>query len=100
MRSLRSIILTLSFLCLSLTGPLAALADPVDLNTADAQTLATALKGVGPAKAEAIVMYREQHGPFKSVDDLESVKGIGAKTVETNRDALTVSDPGQAQANK
>lgn len=100
MRSLRRLVFTLSFLCLSLTAPLAAFADPVDINTADAQTLAVALKGVGPSKAEAIVTYREQHGPFKSIDDLKAVKGIGDKTIEVNRDAVTVSDPRRTRAQK
>ncbi|HKJ22320.1 MAG TPA: helix-hairpin-helix domain-containing protein [Gammaproteobacteria bacterium] len=100
MRSLRRLVLTLSLICLSLTAPLAAFAEPVDLNTADAHTLAVALKGIGPSKAKAIIAYRELHGPFKSVDDLQSVKGIGAKTVESNRDAITVADPRQAEADK
>jgi len=64
-------------------------ADAVDINTADAQTLA-ALDGIGAAKAEAIIAYRQQHGPFASVDQLVDVKGIGDKTVERNRERLTV----------
>jgi competence protein ComEA len=64
-------------------------ADAVDINTADVQTLA-ALHGIGAAKAEAIIAYRQQHGPFASVDQLVEVKGIGDKTVERNRDRLTV----------
>jgi len=100
MRSLRRLVLTLSLLCLSLTAPLAAFADPVDINTADAKALATALKGIGASKAKAIIAYRQMHGPFKSVDDLKAVKGIGAKTVQSNRDAITVSDPRRTQADK
>ena len=61
----------------------------VDLNSADAKTLES-LNGVGPAKAAAIVEYRAKNGPFKSVDDLEKVPGIGAATVKKNRDNLTV----------
>nr|MBA3493967.1 helix-hairpin-helix domain-containing protein [Gammaproteobacteria bacterium] len=53
--------------------------------------------GIGPAKAEAIVAYREKHGPFKSVDDLVMVQGIGEKTVEMNRESLGVSMPKSAQ---
>lgn len=68
-------------------------ADVVDINTADAQTLAAALDNVGMAKAEAIIAYRQQHGPFTSVDQLTDVTGIGAKTVERNRDRLTVGTP-------
>jgi competence protein ComEA len=70
-------------------GPLSA-AGPVDINAADAQTLAEALDGVGPAKAQAIVDYRAANGPFKSVDDLENVKGIGQSTLEKNRGRMTV----------
>lgn len=69
---------------------------PIDLNTADAPALARALAGVGPAKAQAIVEYRRRHGPFKSVDELALVKGIGPRTLERNRDRLTVR--GQAPA--
>ena len=63
---------------------------PIDLNTADAPALAAALAGVGSAKAQAIVDYRRRHGPFKSVDELALVKGIGPRTLERNRDRLTV----------
>src|SRR5689334_113236 len=65
-------------------------AEPVNINTADAATLATRLNGVGESKAEAIVAYREEHGAFKTVDQLAQVKGIGLKTVEKNREMLTV----------
>ena len=68
-----------------------AYADRVDINTADAQTLATAMDGIGDAKALAIVTYREQFGPFRSVDDLKQVKGIGDHILELNRDTITVS---------
>ena len=70
-----------------------AVGTAVDINTADAKTLAAAMKGVGPDKAEAIIAYRDIHGPFKTVDELAKVKGIGEKTVDRNRDALTVNDP-------
>lgn len=60
----------------------------VNINTADAQTLATQLKGIGLKKAEAIIAYRETFGAFKSVDELAAVKGIGEKTVDRNRDHL------------
>jgi competence protein ComEA len=92
MRFLRSFFITFAFL-FALSGVAAAAnTDAVDINTADAQTLAAALKGVGPDKAEAIVAYRDTHGPFKSIDDLTQVKGIGEKTVDRNRDAITVGD--------
>jgi competence protein ComEA len=65
-----------------------ALAGPVDVNTADAATISAELTGVGLVKAQAIVEYRDTHGPFKSADDLVLVKGIGARTVEINRDNI------------
>lgn len=68
-------------------------AAPVNINTADAETLAAALQGVGPSKAQAIVEYRSKHGPFKNADDLSLVKGIGERTVELNRADIRVSDP-------
>lgn len=49
----------------------------VDINTASPAVLAERLPGIGPAKAKAIVSHREQHGPFKTLDELMNVKGIG-----------------------
>lgn len=72
-------------------APLWAFAGPVDINTADAETISTELNGVGMAKAEAIVKYRKKYGPFKSADDLSLVKGIGDRTVELNRANILVS---------
>lgn len=69
-----------------------ALADVVNINSADAQTMADNITGVGLKRAQAIVNFREEHGPFKSVDELTQVKGIGLKLVEQNRDNLTVSE--------
>lgn len=70
--------------------PLGATAGPVNVNTADAATLARELHGIGPAKAQAIVAHRDKHGPFRSVDDLARVRGIGRKTVDRNRDLVRV----------
>jgi competence protein ComEA len=62
----------------------------VNINTADAETLAVALDGVGASRARAIVEYRDAHGPFRSVDDLAQVKGIGERVVTANRNRITV----------
>jgi competence protein ComEA len=71
--------------------PLAAVtAGPVNINTADSETLVAELNGVGPQKAMAIVRYRQQHGPFRTVDDLALVNGIGARTLEQNRSNITL----------
>ena len=70
-----------------------AMAGPVDINSADAASLADAIDGVGERRAVAIVEYRESHGPFASVDELAGVKGIGMKTIERNRGNLTVTQP-------
>ncbi len=81
----------------SLAFSLPALAaTPVNINTADAATIAEALDGVGMAKARAIVDYREAHGRFEEVADLANVKGIGQATLEHNRDAIRLSgSPGK-----
>ena len=71
--------------------PLWAFAGPVDINTANAETLSAELDGVGMAKAKAIVEYREKHGPFKNPEDLSLVKGIGDRTVELNRANIRVT---------
>jgi competence protein ComEA len=68
--------------------PALAFAGPVNVNTADAATLARELQGIGMGKAEAIVAHRDKHGPFRSVDDLARVKGIGRKTLDRNRDFI------------
>ena len=71
--------------------PYWAAAGPVNVNTADAETISTELKGVGLSKAQAIVEYRKKYGPFKSPDDLTLVKGIGERTVELNRENIKVT---------
>jgi competence protein ComEA len=65
--------------------PVLAWAGPVDINKADAATIAKELQGIGLSRAQAIVAYREKNGAFKSAEDLRKVKGIGAKTLELNR---------------
>ena len=73
---------------LTFAAAISSLAGPVNVNTADAETLSAELKGVGITKAIAIVEYRKANGPFKSADDLTQVKGIGARTVELNRENI------------
>lgn len=73
-------------------------ATPVNVNTADAATLSSSLDGIGPAKAKAIVAYREEHGPFKTVADLSNVKGVGPATLERNRSAILLNGAGPTPA--
>jgi competence protein ComEA len=72
--------------------PLATLAGPVNINTADAETISQELKGIGLSKAKAIVEYRKKHGPFKNPEDLSLVKGIGDRTVEMNLADIRVKE--------
>ncbi|MER2299669.1 ComEA family DNA-binding protein [Pseudomonas promysalinigenes] len=79
-----------------MTQPVAAMSQKstgpalVNLNQADAATLQKELTGIGKAKAEAIVAYREANGPFATVDELLEIKGIGNALLERNRDKLSV----------
>ena len=66
--------------------------DSVNVNAADAETLAAVLDGVGITRAEAIVRYREEHGRFNDAYDLSNVKGIGDRTVEMNEGRIRLSD--------
>ena len=63
----------------------------VNINRASEGELVS-LDGIGSSKAQAIILYREMFGDFKTVDELAKVKGIGAKTVEKNRGRLRVRD--------
>jgi competence protein ComEA len=86
-------ICTKFFVLLAAGMPLWAFAGPVNVNTSDAETISAELKGIGLAKAQAIVDYRSKHGPFKSADDLTLVKGIGESTLEAVRADVLVSPP-------
>ena len=76
---LLSLLLSISF---------SVFAAQVNINTADAETLSSQLVGVGEAKAQAIITYREANGPFKSAADLANVKGIGEATLMKNADNI------------
>lgn len=76
--------------CAALFSAPQASADPVNINTADAATLARELVGVGATRAAAIVAHRTQNGPFRSVEELTLVKGIGPRVIEQNRGNLSV----------
>jgi competence protein ComEA len=95
MKMLKALFLVLA---MALAAPVLA-SEPVNVNTASAAEIATALNGVGLKKAEAIVEYREQHGPFRSADELIKVKGIGLATVEKNREMIRVA-PGDSPVAK
>ena len=62
----------------------------VSINTASADDLARVMNGVGLKKAQAIVSYREEYGPFKTLDDLKQVPGMGSALVERNLAHLTL----------
>ena len=100
-RFLRHPVRVLQWLALALLfagGALAA--DKVDINSADAAAIERALVNIGPSKAEAIVAHRTEHGPYKSLEQLASVKGIGLKTVEKNRDRIDLGNSAAAAPRK
>jgi competence protein ComEA len=70
----------------------AVVADSVNINTADAETLALALDGVGLTRALDIIAYREEYGEFKNVEQIQQVRGIGIATFARNRTKMRVSD--------
>ncbi len=82
-----------AFLLLGWAGGLAAAEQQrVNVNTADAATIASTLSGVGLKKAEAIVAYREANGRFNAAADLIKVKGIGPAIVDKNADRIVISE--------
>ena len=77
----RRLLVVFGLACVALQVPAA----PVNINSADAPTLARELKGIGLKRAQAIVDYRAKNGPFKSADELALVKGIGKQAIDRNR---------------
>jgi len=82
-------------LVLLLSAPSRA-ADKVNINSANAAELERVLINIGAAKAQAIVDYRQEHGAFKSADELVRVRGIGLRTLERNRDLIEVNETASA----
>ena len=68
---------------------LAGALDKVNINTADKEALSS-LTGVGPVTAGRIIEYREKNGPFKSIDEITKIKGIGEKTFQKIKDLITI----------
>ena len=94
----RHSLLALGLGCALVLAAGAVQAGPVNINSADAATLAKELNGVGQKLAEAIVDYRQKHGPFKSADELTLVKGVGPATVARNRDFIRIEGSGKEGA--
>ena len=71
--------------------------EPLNINSASAEVIERELAGVGAVKAQSIVKYRQENGPFTSVDDLAKVSGIGDKTLAKIRGQVIVSDGDEAK---
>lgn len=85
---IRALLLALSLAFMPVS---AVQAETLDINSASPDQLSSVMVGIGPAKARAIVDYREANGPFTSVDQLTAVKGIGSATIDKNRELISVS---------
>lgn len=91
---MRKLLLLLMFISFSV------LAEPVDINKASAEEIAASLDGIGDKKAQEIVKYRKQNGPFKSIDELSNVKGIGSKTLAKNKKNIKLKGSKKKAKNK
>ena len=67
-------------------------AESININTADKETLMSVINGVGEKKAEAIIQFRDENGPFKSIDDLTKIKGIGQGMIDKHEKMLRVEN--------
>ncbi len=85
-------------LIVSLIPGAVALAGPVNVNTADVSTIAKELDGIGKAKAQAIVDYRQKNGPYRAPEDLLKVEGIGQKVLDQNRGNIRLDKAAPAPA--
>ncbi|TDY02660.1 ComEA family DNA-binding protein [Thiohalophilus thiocyanatoxydans] len=83
---IQTLVLTLSMLSAGF-----AFAEPVNINSATAAELSANINGVGQKKAEAIIKYREEHGPFKQIEDLMKVQGVGPGIFAKNRENLKLA---------
>jgi len=90
---MKKIIITLVFTFLSFS----VFSAPVNINQANAKTIAKSLKGIGLKKAEAIILYRNKNGQFKSINDLLKIKGIGKRTLEKNKADIKLTTPSKKQ---
>ena len=88
----------LSFVLTILISTFAFAINAVNVNTADREQLQT-LKGVGTARADAIIAYREAYGPFNSLDDFKKVKGIGDGIIADNQDMIIFQEGASKAAN-
>lgn len=70
--------------------------EPININTAN-KDLLMSIKGIGEKRAEAIIAYRNKKGPFKTVDQLADIKGVGKLFIDSNRDVLVVKDTGKGK---
>ena len=90
MKLLHTLLFTLILLTSSSAMSAQDPAEKININTANAEQIETSMTGIGESKAKAIVEYRTSHGKFKTIQELENVDGIGMKTVERNKDKITL----------
>ena len=108
-RSLLALLLALSLPIVSLSSPRAYAsmqearpAPPAQVVNVNSATVAQfeALPGIGPSMAQRIVTYRDKNGPFKKLEDLMNIQGIGEKSFLKLRPFLTIGGQGDAKAAK
>ena len=91
---MKKVLVALFLVCfLAVTAAPAVMAadGKININAASVDEL-TQLQKIGPKTAERIVAYRQAHGPFKTIDDLKNVKGVGDKILELNKERITIGD--------